>query len=106
MITQIPISDNNQPRWLSLSTPEMSQQMQTIYIRIITQRWLALWEICEIYSKNLSRLEILAAQGQEDVRIPNQIEATKQEMAQIELEMKGEAGLLFQVRKFYELSCS
>lgn len=100
MTTQTLIIDD-EPRWMDSAT-ETSRQIQAIYARIVAQRTLSLWQRYEICSKNLSRLEEQQSQGQDDVRIHNQIETMKQEIAKIELEMKGETGLLFQVR---ELLC-
>jgi hypothetical protein len=91
---------DDESRWID-STTEKSRQIQAIYARIVADRELSLWKMYEICSKNLSRLEEQRSLGQDDVRIHNQIETMKQELAKIEAEMKGEGGLLFQVRELF-----
>jgi hypothetical protein len=91
---------DDESRWID-STTEKSRQIQAIYARIVADRELSLWKMYEICSKNLSRLEEQRSLGQDDVRIHNQIETTKLEIAEIEAEMKGEGGLLFQVRELF-----
>ncbi|MBI1876762.1 MAG: hypothetical protein HYR94_00725 [Chloroflexi bacterium] len=85
---------------------ETDQQIQAILNRIVDRRRHALLEIYEICFNNLSLLEIQLAQGQDDIGIYNQIEAIKQKLAEIESEIKGETGLVFQgLKLFNELSC-
>jgi hypothetical protein len=86
MTAQTPIIDDESSK---------SRQIQAIYARIVADRELSLWKMYEICSKNLSRLEEQRALGQDDVRIHNQIETIKLEMAEIEVEMKREGGCCF-----------
>ncbi|MFN8456327.1 MAG: hypothetical protein U0401_16945 [Anaerolineae bacterium] len=102
MSTRI-LTVDEEPRWLGLAA-ETIHQIKDIYLRIVDQRSLSLWQRYEICCKNLSRLEIQRSQGQEDVQIHNQIETIKQEIAEIELEMKGEEGILCQVYRLFSES--